>query len=164
MKLFSKQLIISFLVCLLMLHLTELFTIEPHVTSGNGNPGLLIMMLATFSFLFFGRGLWKVLTNMSVSKRGLLFMSIGSFCILSMSAFLEITYVLDLIKQLGGPPSNVNSRIYRFSWINQYTNTFYVNVYTYIIFISSIVFIYSIQRMFTKDKKLILLNRENKGQ
>jgi hypothetical protein len=91
-------------------------------------------------------------------------MSIGSFCILSMSAFLEITYVLDLIKQLGGPPSNVNSRIYRFSWINQYTNTFYVNVYTYIIFISSIVFIYSIQRMFTKDKKLILLNRENKGQ
>jgi hypothetical protein len=151
LKLFSKQFVISFLVCLLMLYLTELFTIEPHVTSGNGNPGLLIMMLAAFSFLFFGRELWKVLTHMSISKRGLLFMSIGSFCIFSMFAFLEITYVLDLIKQLGGPPSNVNSKIYRFGWINQYTNTFYVNAYTLLIFISSIIFIYSIQKMFTKD-------------
>ncbi|NNV05821.1 hypothetical protein ETC03_04980 [Geobacillus sp. MMMUD3] len=97
MKLFSKRLIISFLVCLLMLYLTELFTKEPHVTSGNGNPGLFIIMLAAFSFLFFGMELWKVLTNKSISKRGLLSMSIGSFCILSMSAFLEITYVLDLI-------------------------------------------------------------------
>lgn len=134
-----------------MLYLTELFTKEPHVTSGNGNPGLFIIMLAAFSFLFFGMELWKVLTNKSISKRGLLSMSIGSFCILSMSAFLEITYVLDLIKQLGGPPSNVNSKIYRFSWINQYTNTFYVNAYTLLIFISSILLIYSIQKMFTKD-------------
>jgi hypothetical protein len=151
LKLFSKQFVISFLVCLLMLYLTELFTIEPHVTSGNGNPGLLIMMLAAFSFLFFGRELWKVLTHMNISKRGLLFMSIGSFCIFSMFAFLEITYVLDLIKQLGGPPSNVNSKIYRFGWINQYTNTFYVNAYTLLIFISSIIFIYSIQKIFTKN-------------
>ncbi|WP_221248207.1 hypothetical protein [Anoxybacillus mongoliensis] len=152
LKLFSKQLIISFLVCLLMLYLTELFTIEPHVTSGNGNPGLLIIMLAAISFLFFGRGLWKILTNMSISKRGLLFMGIGSLCILSMSAFLEIIYVLDLIKQLGGPPSNINSRIYRFSWINQYTNTVYVNAYTLLIFISSILLIYSIQKLFTKTR------------
>jgi hypothetical protein len=136
-----------------MLYLTKLFTIEPHVTSGNGNPGLFIIMLAVCSFLFFGVELWKGLSDMNISKISLLFMSISSLCILGISAFLETTYVIDLLKQLGGTPSNVNSRIYRFSWINQYTNTFYINVYTYMILISSVTFIYSIQRCLQKDKE-----------
>ncbi|MGX1981301.1 hypothetical protein EDD69_104217 [Thermolongibacillus altinsuensis] len=148
--LFSKRLVISFLVCLWMLYLTEVFTIEAHVISGNGNPGLLMVMFAVFSFLFFGMELWKVLNHMNIAKRGWLFISIGSFCTLIISAVLEAAYVIDLIKQLGGSPSNVNSKIYRFSWINQYTNTFYINAYTYIIFVSSIVFICSIQKMFAK--------------
>jgi hypothetical protein len=136
-----------------MLYLTKLFTIKPHVTSGNGNPGLFIIMLAVCSFLFFGVELWKGLSDMNISKISLLFMSISSLCILGISAFLETTYVIDLLKQLGGTPSNVNSRIYRFSWINQYTNTFYINVYTYMILISSVTFIYSIQRCLQKDKE-----------
>ncbi len=133
-----------------MVYLTELFTMEPNVISGNGNLGIVFVILSILSFFFFGREVWKALANTGCSKRKWLLMIISSLFILGLSAFLEVTYVMNVIKQLGGPPSNINSKIYRYNWLNQYTNALYVNTYTFFILISSIIFAYSIKQFIQK--------------
>lgn len=38
-----------------------------------------------------------------------------------------------LVFALGGDPTVPDSRIYRFGWFNQYTNSLYFNMYTFIL-------------------------------
>ncbi|KJE29037.1 putative membrane protein [Geobacillus kaustophilus] len=150
LNLFSRRLIGLLLACLFMIYLTKLFTMKPHVISGNGNPGMIFIILSALLFFFFGREIWKIMNNAAYSKKKWLFITISSLFILCLSAFLEISYFVNLIKQLGGPPSNTNSKIYRYNWVNQYTNTLYVNIYTFCIFISSVIFVHSVKKFVQK--------------
>jgi len=51
---------------------------------------------------------------------------------------------LNLIAQLGGTPAHKTSRIYRFPWLNQYTNTLFFNFYTFIILIAIVAGLHSV--------------------
>jgi hypothetical protein len=63
-----------------------------------------------------------------------------SFSVLLAASVLEFAYVSELIKKLGGPPTNEESMIYSFPWLNQYTNTIFVNFYTFLIYASIVTF------------------------
>jgi len=52
------------------------------------------------------------------------------FCVFLMAAI--VNYANELVIALGGTPANPDSRIYRFGWFNQYTNSIYFNVYTFL--------------------------------
>lgn len=47
-------------------------------------------------------------------------------CVLSV--FLELRIINDLRMQLNGFTNDPNSAVYRFGWLNQYTNTLFYNV------------------------------------
>ncbi|WP_340032024.1 hypothetical protein NSQ20_05320 [Paenibacillus sp. FSL K6-1122] len=47
-------------------------------------------------------------------------------CVLSV--FLELRIIDDLRMQLNGFTNDPNSAVYRFGWLNQYTNTLFYNV------------------------------------
>lgn len=54
----------------------------------------------------------------------------GAFAILLLLSSLEYKLAIDLINDLGGTPSIVSSKIYRYPRLNQYTNTIFINFYT----------------------------------
>lgn len=60
-----------------------------------------------------------------------IFLILIIFCLLLVMAI--INYRNELINSLGGPPTDPESRIYRFGWFNQYTNSMYFNIYTFLI-------------------------------
>ena len=112
----------------------HLFTILPERISGNGNLGLLVIMIL---LPFLAASL--VLTVASARR-------IGKTVPLRLKFILPITVtviaillgcilynVVELIHALGGTPDNPKSRIYRYGWFNQYTNSFYFNTYTFLL-------------------------------
>ncbi|MBX9974816.1 hypothetical protein [Cytobacillus firmus] len=138
----SKKLIywiLSFLFSFSGFYLIEhLFTVDPNVISGNGNLGILIIFLFTPVFISSWIFTYKLAKAKFVNNNK---MTIGIFlfalagCVLLM---IEISdYTRELIIALGGTPDNPESRIYRFGWFNQYTNSLYFNVYTF--FLSHII-------------------------
>ena len=54
-----------------------------------------------------------------------------SLTICALLILLISNYTNGLIIALGGTPSDPESRIYRFGWFNQYTNSLFFNVYTF---------------------------------
>ncbi|WP_246147067.1 hypothetical protein [Bacillus massilioanorexius] len=76
------------------------------------------------------------------------FLSISFICCVLL-IFPIVSYTSELIIALGGTPSNPDSRIYRFGWFNQYTNSIYFNVYTFLLthIIVAIIGFLSIKRM-----------------
>ncbi|MFK0522800.1 hypothetical protein ACINKY_11405 [Paenibacillus illinoisensis] len=102
--------------------------------SGNGNPGVLILFPSLLTLLILC--IWTV----SLSKWWLydrrqlwggkvhimLPMAAALLCVLSV--FLQLHMIEDLRMQLGGFTNDPNSVVYRFGWLNQYTNTLYYNV------------------------------------
>ncbi|WP_264739496.1 hypothetical protein [Cytobacillus firmus] len=132
----SKKLIywiLSFLFSFSGFYLIEhLFTEEPHVISGNGNLGILIIFLFTPVFISSWIFTYKLAKAKFVKNNK---MTIGIFlfalagCVLLMIAIYD--YTNELIIALGGTPDNPESRIYRFGWFNQYTNSLYFNIYTF---------------------------------
>ncbi|MBN8201084.1 hypothetical protein [Bacillus sp. NTK034] len=132
----SKNMI-SWILCFLFsffgFYLIEhLFTVSPHVVSGNGNLGILVIFLFTPVFISSWIYTFK-LAKAKMVKEGkttigiLLFALAG--CVLLMIVIID--YTSELITALGGTPDNPESRIYRFGWFNQYTNSLYFNVYTF---------------------------------
>lgn len=125
--------LLSFLGFLLI---ENVFTIQPSVTSGNGNLGLLIIMalspifIASYLYTFKRtRGIFFTIQNKKIGILALSFLLLlGAFMV-----FLIISYRSDLIVALGGTPSNPDSRIFRYGWLNQYTNSIYFNAYTFIL-------------------------------
>lgn len=41
-----------------------------------------------------------------------------------------LDFANELVRVLGGAPTEENSRIYRFGWFNQYTNTAFTLIFT----------------------------------
>jgi hypothetical protein len=138
----SKKLIfwiLSFLFSFFGFYLIEhLFTVNPHVTSGNGNLGILVIFLFTPVFISSWVYTFKLVKTKMVKDGkitvGILLFSLAG-CVLLMIEMND--YTSELITALGGTPDNPDSRIYRFGWFNQYTNSLYFNVYTF--FLSHIV-------------------------
>lgn len=113
----------------------NIFTIKPDVISGNGNLGLLIIMLFSPIFLASYFLTFKVVKEKSTNVKNrkisawILLLSLIC-CVFLMAAILD--YANELVIALGGTPDDPESRIYRFGWFNQYTNSIYFNVYTFL--------------------------------
>lgn len=133
----------------------NLFTIKPHVTSGNGNLGLLVIII--FSPIFIANyilvfRLVKSSFSNKLTRKSMLIILCISFVILLVLGLLIFNYIKELIIALGGPPTNPESRIYRFGWFNQYTNSMYFNIYTFL-FTNILVFNIGILASYIKNNK-----------
>lgn len=136
MKKKSTFWMISFLFSFLGFFIIEnIFTIKPDVISGNGNLGLLIIMLFSPVFItsyFLTFKLVKEISNHVKNRKinaWILLLSL-IFSVFLMAAI--VNYANELVIALGGTPADPDSRIYRFGWFNQYTNSIYFNVYTFL--------------------------------
>lgn len=114
----------------------NVFTIEPQVTSGNGNLGMLIILL--LSPIFFVSYFYTFKKSREVfykvQKKILKALILSLLLILEVVlVFFNIEYTNELIIALGGTPSDPDSRIFRFGWFNQYTNSIYFNLYTFLL-------------------------------
>ncbi|WP_418040479.1 hypothetical protein [Paenibacillus xylanilyticus] len=101
--------------------------------SGNGNPGILILFPSLLTFLILC--IWTV----SLSKRWLydqrqrwgmkvhVMMAMAAVLLCVLSVFWQLLMIEDLRVQLGGFTNDPSSAVYRFGWLNQYTNTLYYN-------------------------------------
>ena len=101
--------------------------------SGNGNPGILILFPSLLTLLILC--IWTV----SLSKwwlydqrqrwgRKVHVVPLLAVLLCVLSVFLELQMIENLRTQLGGFTNDPNSAVYRFGWLNQYTNTLYYNV------------------------------------
>ncbi|MEH7012161.1 hypothetical protein V7087_15335 [Neobacillus niacini] len=142
----SRQLIIYFLLCLIAILMVKEFSFSPESFSGNGNPVILIYPFVLLTFTLFGYELFLKLKGASFKGSTWRNVVVCSFIILLAASVLEFAYINELIQKLGGPPTNEESRIYRFPWLNQYTNTIFVNFYTFLIYASTLTFFTSLFR------------------
>jgi hypothetical protein len=120
--------------------LVKVFTMNPVTISGNGNLAILVSPFAILAFLLFGIDVVMTLLNANLTLKAIMYFILGSLLVLGISIVLEYHFAVDLIHRLGGPPTEESSRIYRFGWLNQYTNTIFINFYTLVIFISTLTF------------------------
>lgn len=128
---------ISILLSFLGFYLIEnTFTIKPNVISGNGNLGLLIILLLSPIFIAGYILTYKMAREISYNaltrKLSIAILSLSLICCVLL-IFPVVNYTSELIIALGGTPSNPDSRIYRFGWFNQYTNSIYFNAYTFLL-------------------------------
>lgn len=129
--------IISILLSFLGFRLIENgFTVKPDLISGNGNLGIAIMMLLSPIFISGYFLTYKMTREISYNamtrKLRIVILSLSLICCVLL-LFPIVNYTNELIISLGGTPSNPNSRIYRFGWLNQYTNSIYFNVFTFLL-------------------------------
>ncbi|NKE04093.1 hypothetical protein [Mesobacillus selenatarsenatis] len=141
MKFWSKSLVCWLVLSLVFIFLVDLFTIRPHVISGNGNLGLLIVGPTLIIFIFFAKSLWQGFGRLRIKSNRSTMIIIGAFVLFIMFCILEYQFAVNLIKELGGSSKEPESRIYRFPWLNQYTNTLFINVYTFGILAAGITFL-----------------------
>lgn len=122
----------------------RLFTIPPDTISGNRNLGILaILGLSPFFIAAYFLTAKRTRTILADRNSKKLNMIIFTLCFVSLFLllFAIINYTHELVAALGGSPANENSRIYRFGWFNQYTNSLFFNVYTFFLFCLSSVII-----------------------
>jgi uncharacterized membrane protein len=82
------------------------------------------------AFFLFAKGLWKALGRLKLKPSTWMKIRLGGLALLIVFGFLEYYFTKNLIRDLGGFPGNESSRIYRYFWLNQYTNTIFINIYT----------------------------------
>jgi hypothetical protein len=134
---------ILFIINLVGIYVIDIFTQDPSRISGNGNPAIVILFFYIPSllifFLFFGINIYKMMLR---QKYNYIFSIIfASIAFIFVFVWMEYRYSIDLIFQLGGGPEEPNSRIYRFPWLNQYTNTMFFNYYTFFTIFFLIIFL-----------------------
>jgi hypothetical protein len=101
-------------------------TIKPYQYSGNGNFGILFMMPTVPFYLIFLFLFGRFMTHVSVKISLLL-----SVIVIILLLFAEMAFIKNLVTELGGGPEQPDSRIFRFGWFNQYTNSIYFNWMTF---------------------------------
>ncbi|WP_100401858.1 hypothetical protein [Bacillus sp. FJAT-42315] len=114
----------------------KVFTMSPNVISGNGNVAILLIPLLSpifiLSIILTYKKVREIFGSVKNKKFTFIFLMISAiFSVLLI--YLIIHYTNDLISALGGTPDNPQSKIYRFGWWNQYTNSLFFNVYTYLL-------------------------------
>lgn len=122
------------------------FTYEADGTiSGNGNPGIImlaagwlfgIILLCSAGVVFYRLFRMKSLFNVQS-----LVITVSSLIVLPLSVWLEIRYVDALRVHLRGFTSDEGSVVFRFGWINQYTNNLFYNAYILAGGISLVIFL-----------------------
>ncbi|MCM3693674.1 hypothetical protein [Neobacillus niacini] len=142
----SRQLIIYFLLCLVAMLMVKEFSFSPESFSGNGNPVILLFPFVLLTFGLFGYELFLKIKEASYKEAAWRIIVLCSFIVLVAACVLEFVYFNELIQKLGGPPTNHASRIYHFPWVNQYTNTIFINFYTFLIYSSILTFFTSLFR------------------
>ena len=137
MKKTYKFWVLSFVLSYLGFYLIEnIFTIRPDVTSGNGNLGILVIIGLMPIFILSYFLTYKLSREVSITfnnrKMKVVILSLLVLCC-ALLLFLIVNYTDELVIALGGTPSNPDSRIYRFGWFNQYTNSLFFNAYTFLL-------------------------------
>lgn len=143
MKTWSNRTVLWLFLCIIFIYLVDVFTINPSVTSGNGNVGLLFLIPALIVFSLFARSFWRILGSIQLKSSTWVLIRFGGIILLLLFCFLEYHFTINLINKLGGAPGNESSRIYRYPWLNQYTNTVFINFYTLGLMVSGVTFIIS---------------------
>ncbi|MGY4690869.1 hypothetical protein [Salibacterium sp. K-3] len=118
------------------LYVIAQFTVSPDQISGNGNIGLLFIMVGTPFFILglyytfkMGEKLLPVLVRRHKGKMALL-LAVIAFIGLSLGWGL---HAAGLMEALADGLENEMSRIYRFGQLNQYTNMLYFNGYSFLL-------------------------------
>ncbi|MBD8069462.1 hypothetical protein [Bacillus sp. PS06] len=116
-------------------YLIRILTIPPDTISGNGNIAILLLPIVLFTYTGLLYLVWKEVNQLLKTKNNrFVYLFIGAATLILIVCIIEeIQFTQELITQLGGGPDVPDSRIYRFGWFNQYTNTIYVNAYTFFI-------------------------------
>ncbi|MFC5467373.1 hypothetical protein ACFPPD_01500 [Cohnella suwonensis] len=113
-----------------------LFTLEyrgtGHGISGNGNPGLLFVIPAVPAYAFLMVYACRISYRIRLHWRASILAISGLTLLILACAYGEYEKSHSLLRRLGGGPGDPDSVIYRFGWLNQYTNTLFFNVYTYL--------------------------------
>lgn len=142
----SRQLIIYFLLCIIAIVMVWEFSFSPESFSGNGNPVILIFPFVLLTFSLFGYELFLKIKDASFKVSTWRNVVVCSFIVLLAGCVLEFAYFSELIQKFGRHPAREESRIYSFPWLNQYTNTVFVNFYTFLIYASTVTFCTSLYR------------------
>jgi len=129
--------------CVIFIFLVDVFTVKPSVNSGNGNIGLLFVIPALIVFFLFARSFWRVFDSIQLKSSTWILLRIGGIALLLLFCFLEYHFTINLINDLGGASEKEASRIYRYPWLNQYTNTLFINFYTLGLMLSGVTLIKS---------------------
>lgn len=142
---------------IVLFYLIDLFTLnyrgKDYGTSGNGNPGLLFVFPAVPVYLFMLVFIYKLSGSYYRRKHiSLLWPAIIALLLLILCYYGEYQLAQSLIQQLGGGPHNPDSVIYRWSWLNQYTNTLFFNGFTFTIGVLLAVLISSCQELVRRRK------------
>lgn len=130
MRVWARALVWWLVLSIVFIYLVDLFTFRPNVISGNGNLGLIFVVPALVFFILFVRSLWKYSGRLQLKSNTWVKIGWGAFAILLLLSFLEYKLAIDLVNDLGGSPKIETSKIYRYPWLNQYTNTLFINFYT----------------------------------
>ncbi len=112
--------------------------------SGNGNPGLIALAVGLFLFiilLFYVGVLIRDFNTKSRSKLVNITLPLTSILILGIMIMGESSKIRSLSKNLNGFTNNKDSVVYRFGWINQYTNNLFFNGYIFFAGVALTVFI-----------------------
>ncbi|WP_286883980.1 hypothetical protein [Aneurinibacillus sp. UBA3580] len=113
----------------------DLFTVPLHVTSGNGNLALLVMAPAVVGIVLFatmvGIFVSRLLRRQGKALiRGFL---LGDVLLLGLMIIGEVWFVRDSLAQFDGEAGILAAHLFRFGMLNQYTNTLYFNMFTFLI-------------------------------
>ncbi|MGP4109101.1 hypothetical protein [Virgibacillus sp. L01] len=127
---------VLFILSVVGFFLTNVFTIDPDVVSGNGNPALLIIIPLVPVFIIFNLFLGiHVYTLLRTKFKSYVFMALSIFFIIIFT-WGEIELAEDFYTQI-----NVADQSF---FLNQYTNTVYFNLFTFLIVIFTSIFISAI--------------------
>lgn len=155
-KAIKTTLITLMIVNTLLLTGIYIVTTPPDVVSGNGNTALfLIFPFAIFFSLLCYMTATEWYRRFHFPLRNVLMLS---FSVIVIALVLHIYHVMYVLDALGGTPSAADSKIYRIGWWNQYTNTFFINIYTVTIIYTLVILISTVY------KKLSIQYEENGSQ
>lgn len=107
--------------------------------SGNGNPGIVVLILSLILLAIFLVNLvLKSVESLRKQSQAITGIVISALAIvtLGVAIFAELNKISALKENLNGFTNDQNSVVFRFGWINQYTNTLFYNEYILIFGIS----------------------------
>lgn len=131
-----RRVLIWLLINIIFVVLTDGFTFKYKTggtISGNGNPGIIMLwagwlvgvILLGFVYGLFVR-IFRARTAFSVQS---LMIALSALIVLPLSVWMQIRKVDALREHLRGFTRDEGSVVFRFGWINQYTNNLFYNAY-----------------------------------
>ncbi|HET7627750.1 MAG TPA: hypothetical protein VFK44_05105 [Bacillales bacterium] len=108
-------------------------TFSPQVVSGNGNPAWFVIPELVALFAVLACFLWISASQLFQHRKtvSVSFVLFTAIVLIFLCIIGEVRFVQDLVVALGGGPTEHESVIYRYGWLNIYTNKLYFNGYTF---------------------------------